>query len=144
VFSVPEKNYPDVTLGADILLSVAAYGEALFPGKVVHISGAVRETGDVVVEAAVANPEGRVLPGNVVDIELKTGEQVLPSVPESATFVQNGKVNVLVAADGVLVQRVIQPSRKVEDRIPVLRGVSLGEKVVTTYDPKLSNGQRVN
>jgi membrane fusion protein (multidrug efflux system) len=144
VFSVPEKNYPDVKLGADISLAVAAYGETLFSGKVVHISGAVRDTRDVVVEAAVGNPEGKLLPGMFADIELKTGEQMLPSVPETATFVQNGKLNVLVASGGLLVQRVVQPSPKVGNRIPILRGVSLGEKVVTTYDPKLSNGQGVN
>lgn len=144
VFSVPEKNYPDVKLGAGIGLSVVAYGDTRFSGEVVHISGAVRDTRDVVVEAAVKNPEGKLLPGMFADIELATGSQKLPAVPESATFSQNGKLNVLVVSGGVLVQRVVQPVAKVGDRVPVLRGVSLGEKVVTPYDPKFSNGQRVN
>lgn len=144
VFSVPEKNYPDVRLGAAVALAVAAYEGTRFPAEVVHISGAVRETRDVVVEASVKNPENKLLPGMFADIELKTGEEQLPSVPESATFFENGKLNVLVVSDGILVQRVIQPSPKVGDRIPVHRGVTLGEKVVATYDAKLSNGQRVN
>lgn len=142
-FSVPEQNYPNVAAGADVSFSVAAYGNQRFTGKVVHVSGAVRETRDVVVEALVKNPDKKLLPGMFTDIELAIGRESLPSVPKSATFEQNGKLNVLVVKGGLLEQRVIQPLPAVGDRIPVRQGVLLGENVVKTHAPALKNGQPV-
>lgn len=142
--SLPEAHFPDVKIGADVAFRVAAYGNELFHGKVVHISGAVRETRDVLVEASVANPDKKLLPGMFADIDLAIGTKLLPSVPKEAVFEQNGKSNVLVVKDGFLEQRVLQSGEEFEGRIPVLKGVVVGEQVVERYSATLSNGQRVN
>ena len=142
-FSLPEQNFPNVKVGADVSFRVAAYADQRFSGKVSHISGAVRETRDVIVEALVKNPDGKLLPGMFTEVELSIGHEPLPSVPKSAAFEGNGKLNVLVVKDGALEQRVLQAAPAVGDRIPVRRGVELGEKVVRTYAPGLKNGQPV-
>ena len=142
-FSVPEQNFPSVKLGATVDFRVAAYGAQRFDGKVAHISGAVRDTRDVIVEATVANPERRLLPGMFADVELTIGRETLPSVPETAVFESNGKLNVLVVKDGVLEQRVLQAAPELAGRVPVRRGVALGERVVGRYASNLKNGQRV-
>ncbi len=143
IFSVPEKNFPDVKVGALVQLKVAAYGDTVFTGKVSHVSGAVRATRDIVVEAAVENPEQKLLPGMFCDVELTTGEDEVPSVPTTAVFSENGKQNVLVVEDGMLVQRVVQTGPAVGARTAVRAGLTLGEKVVTTYESSLKNGQKV-
>jgi len=107
------------------------------------VSGAVRETRDVVVEALVKNPERKLLPGMFAEVELSIGHEALPSVPKSATFASNGKLNVLIVNGGLLEQRVIQALPAVGDRIPVRQGVLLGEQVVKTHAPELKNGQPV-
>jgi RND family efflux transporter MFP subunit len=142
-FSVPEQNFPSVKLGAAVDFNVAAYGSDDFSGKVAHISGAVRDTRDIVVEASVANPEHKLLPGMFANVELTVGRETLPSVPKSAVFTSNGKQNVLVVKDGLLEQRVLQPAPELGGRVPVRRGVALGERVVGKYAPSLKNGQRV-
>ena len=142
-FSLPEQNFPDVKQGADVSFRVGAYGSELFSGKVAHISGAVRETRDVLVEAVVKNPDRRLLPGMFADVDLAIGHEALPSVPKAATFEANGKLNVLVVTGGALEQRVLQPATEVGGRIPVRRGVALGEQVVAAYAPGMKNGQRV-
>ena len=142
VFSVPEKNFPDVKIGAEVGLKVAAY-DTEFVGKVSHISGAVRATRDIVVEAVVSNVEGKLLPGMFADVELVTGSEKLPSVPASATFQSNGKLNVFAVKDGRLEQRVIHSAREVGDRIPVRKGVQPGDAIVSQYKPELENGQKV-
>lgn len=144
VFTVPEANYPDVKRDAPVAFRVAAYGEAPFQGKVVHVSSAVRDTRDIVVEAQVMNADKRLLPGMFADVSLNVGVKALPSVPKAAVFEQNGKKNVFVVSDGQLVQRVIQPEPEHEGRIPVVKGVTLGERVVGTYAPELRNGLKVN
>lgn len=143
VFSVPEKNYPDIQVGAEVSVSVSAYDEQNFVGKVAHISGAVRDTRDIVVEATVDNAENKLLPGMFATVALTIGQEKLPSVPPSAIFSQNGKLNVFVASKEHLEQRVISPAPEVQGRIPVRRGLSPGERVVTVAKPELKNGQRI-
>jgi membrane fusion protein (multidrug efflux system) len=140
-FSLPEQNFPNVKVGAEVSFRVAAYASERFPAKVARVSGAVRETRDVLVEALVKNPERKLLPGMFSEVELAIGHEPLPSVPKSAVFEANGKQNVLVLKDGLLEQRVLQPAPAVGERLPVRRGVELGEKVVKTYAPGLRNGQ---
>jgi len=142
-FSLPEQNYPDVQLAQNVGFRVAAYGEQLFSGSVSHISGAVRETRDVLVEASVKNPDHKLLPGMFADVELTVGHETLASIPKAAAFEANGKLNVFVVSSGVLEQRVLQPGPEVEGRVSVRRGVVVGEQVVAVYKPELKNGQRV-
>lgn len=143
-FSLPEAHFPHVKVGARVSFRVVAYGDESFEGEVVHVSGAVRETRDVLVEAKVSNPDKKLVPGMFADVELTIGTKRLPSVPKEAVFEQNGKKNVLVVKDGVLEQRVLQAGDEFEGRIPVFKGVTTGEQVVERHSPTLSNGQRVN
>ncbi len=142
-FSLPEANYPDVKLGESVAFRVAAYRTEPFTGTVSHISGAVRETRDVLVEAAVKNVDQKLLPGMFADVELTIGSEKLASVPKAAVFEGNGKLNVLAVKDGVLEQRVLQPGPEVNGRLTVRRGVTDGEKVASPYNAELKNGQRV-
>ena len=142
-FSLPEQNFPDVKLGQGVGFRVAAYGNEPFSGTVSHIAGAVRETRDVLVEASVKNPDGRLLPGMFADVELTIGRDTLPSVPKAAVFEANGKLNVLAVKGGALEQRVLQPGPELGDRLSVRRGVVAGEAVVAAYSPELKNGQPV-
>ncbi|MEO6598854.1 MAG: efflux RND transporter periplasmic adaptor subunit [Polyangiaceae bacterium] len=143
-FSVPEANWPSVKTGADVVFRVTAYGDALFHGKVAHIAGAVRDTRDVLVEATVLNTDRKLLPGMFASVDLSIGKRMLPALPKSAVFAQNGKQNVYVIKEGLIEQRTLQTSDEFEDQIPVLRGVEVGERVVREYKPELSNGQAVN
>jgi RND family efflux transporter MFP subunit len=143
-FSLPEAHWPDLKVGADVSFRVIAYGETVFHGTVDHVAGSARETRDVLVDAKVINTDRKLLPGMFADVEVTLGKQKLPAVPRSAVFAQNGKQNVFVVKDGQLEQRVLQPLDEVAGRVPVLRGVALGEQVVGQYASNLSNGQAVN
>jgi membrane fusion protein, multidrug efflux system len=143
VFSVPERHFPDIKMGAEVQVSVAAYDSRSFAGTVAHISGAVRDTRDIVVEATVPNAESLLLPGMFAEVRLTIGTQKLPSIPPAATFDQNGKSNVFVVKDGRLLQRVVVLGERVGDRLVVQRGLSVGDEVVATYDSELRNGVKV-
>ncbi|HET7541593.1 MAG TPA: efflux RND transporter periplasmic adaptor subunit [Polyangiaceae bacterium] len=142
-FSLPEQNYPDVKLGQAVNFRVGAYGDQLFSGSVSHVSGAVRQTRDVLVEATVKNPDHKLLPGMFADVELTIGQQALPSIPKAASFQANGKLNAFVVQGGALEQRVLQPGPEVDGRLAIKHGVVAGEQVVAEYRPELKNGQRV-
>lgn len=141
-FSVPEANIAQVQRGAPVTFRVVAFGDREFKGEVVHIGSAVRETRDLMVEAAVKNPEKVLLPGMFAGVELSIGKKSLPALPAAAVFEQNGKRNALVLVGGQLEQRVLQPLPALGDRVPVLDGVKLGERVVSPYSPDFTNGRQ--
>src|SRR6188768_1528355 len=142
-FSLPEQNYPDVKLGQTVNFRVGAYGDQEFSGSVSHVSGAVRQTRDVLVEASVKNPDHKLLPGMFADVELTVGHDSLPSIPKAAAFEANGKLNVFVVQGGALEQRVLQPGPAVDGRLSVKHGIVAGEQVAAEYRPELKNGLRV-
>jgi membrane fusion protein, multidrug efflux system len=143
IFSVPEKNYPNVRPDSIAHFNVAAYGDSRFEARIAHISGAVTKTRDVVVEALVANADHRLLPGMFSEIELNVGEESLPAVPRAATFEKNGKLNVMVVSNGMLEQRIVQIGPALGELLPIRRGLAIGEVIVKTADLKLKNGQKV-
>src|SRR5690606_11520074 len=143
VFSVPERNIPQVKLGAPVTLRVPAHGESPFVGRVSHLSGTVRATRDMLAEAVVDNADKKLVPGMFADVEVQTGTQTLPAVPTTAVFEQNGKLNVFIEHEDRLLQRVIHPLPGVDDLVPVSAGVKVGEHVVSPVCHKMKNGQRV-
>lgn len=142
-FSLPEANYSHVRPGASVTFRVVAYPERPFQGTVTHISGAVRDTRDVLVEAQVENTDGKLAPGMFADVELTLGTQTLPAIPQTAVFQDNGKPNAFIVTDARLEQRVLQTERPWRQQVPVLRGVSVGERVVVAPEPHHYNGQPV-
>lgn len=142
-FSLPEANYAHVQTGASVAFRVIAYPEQVFEGTVTHISGAVRDTRDVLVEAQVANPEAKLAPGMFADVELTIGVHTLPTIPATAVFQENGKPNAFVVTDDRLEQRVLQVDGPWQERIPVLRGISVGTRVLRAPQPQHYNGQLV-
>ena len=143
VFHLPERNFPDVQVGAVVHFRVAAYGEQQFEAKVARISGAVSVTRDIVVEAEVDNKDRKLLPGMFADMALVIGDEDLPSVPSTALFEQNGKTNIMVVKDGKLEQRIVQPVKTTAANVAVRRGLKPGDRIVKVADSKLKNGQKV-
>jgi RND family efflux transporter MFP subunit len=141
-FSVPEANYPSVRIGQDVEFRVVAYNDRTFQGRIVHVGGAVRTTRDVLVEAEVKNESGSLLPGMFANLSVSLGLRMLPGLPRTVVFEQNGKSNAFVIKNGALEQRVLQLAERSSDSLPVLHGVSIGD-TVATYQPGLKNGQLV-
>lgn len=142
-FSLPEQNFAQVAVGAPVTFKVGAYPGVVFQATVSHLSGAVRNTRDVVVEALVTQNEQKLLPGMFAEVEVTVGEEQLPAVPPSAVFEKNGKQNVLVVVGDALEQRVIQPGVANASGISVRKGVKSGEHVVVADVTQLKNGQRI-
>lgn len=142
-FSLPEQNFAQVNVGAPVAFKVGAYPGVPFQATVSHLSGAVRNTRDVIVEALVTPTEHKLLPGMFAEVEVTVGEEQLPGVPPSAVFEKNGKPNVLVVVGDALEQRVIQPGVAAASGIPVRRGLKSGEHVVVADVTQLKNGQRI-
>jgi RND family efflux transporter MFP subunit len=143
-FTVPEANVAQVTIGADVSFTVAAYPDRTFHGKVRYVSGAVRETTrDLVTEAVVNNDDKSLRAGMFANVSLLTGTQTLPSVPLAAVFVRQEKKRVYVVANGQLQERVLQFGPEINGRLSIEYGVKTGEKVAVGNLSNLLNGESV-
>jgi RND family efflux transporter MFP subunit len=142
--AVPEAEVAKVSEGAVVSFSLSAYPERRFSGKIRFVSGVVRaSTRDLVVEALVDNPERLLLPGMFADVELTVGTQKLPSVPKASLLRRDEQARLFVVAGGRLEERMVALGPSLGERVSVVRGVSLDDRVVVSDPSQLNNGQAV-
>lgn len=140
--AVPEADVARVAEGAVVSFGVAAYPGRRFTGTIRYVSGVVRATTrDLVVEAVCDNPERLLKPGMFADVELDVGTQKLPGVPTSALISKDEQSRLFVLHGDRLEERVVALGPARGDRVSVLKGVSIGERVVVSDPSQLSNGQ---
>ena len=64
-------------------------------------------------------------------------------MPKSAIVERDGKTRAYFVVGGRLEERVLALGAERGDRVAVLKGAAVGEKVADDSEGKLSNGQRV-
>lgn len=150
-FSVPQRELARVALGAEVAMSIDAWPERKFAGKVTAVNATV-DTGtrNVQVEATFKNPKHELLPGMFGKIGLLVGSgQRYVTVPQSAVafnpygatvfVVEAGKDdqgNATAKAKQVFI--TAGPTRG--DQLAVLAGLQEGDVVVTSGQLKVKNG----
>ncbi|WP_122660054.1 efflux RND transporter periplasmic adaptor subunit, partial [Pseudomonas viridiflava] len=76
-FHVPEQALPKLSVGQRVQVSVSAYPGQSFDATISAINPRVDEsTRNVLIRATQPNPDGRLLPGMFVDLQV-----ILPSAP---------------------------------------------------------------
>lgn len=140
--AVPEAEVARVSVGAVVTFGVAAYPGRRFSGTIRYVSGVVRaSTRDLVVEAVCDNPDRLLMPGMFADVELEVGSQKLPSVPKAALLSRDVQARLFVLNGGRLEERVVALGPSLGERVSVVKGVNLDEKVVVSDASRLANGQ---
>jgi len=161
-FNVPEQALPQLSLGQQVQVQVAAYPGQTFPASLSAINPKVEEsTRNLLVRATLANPDGKLLPGmfaNLLVLLPDPRPQVV--VPESAiTYTLYGN-SVYVATpkkdkDGnpeqddkgqpqlSAEQRSVQTGERRDGVVVVNKGLKAGEQVVTAGQLKLTPGAAI-
>ena len=147
-FSLPERQLPQLAVGQQVSISVAAWPQA-FSGEVIAIDPDVAvDTRQVRVRARLSNPQGQLRPGMFarVGIDLGREEPVLTLPRVAITYAPYGdSVYVIEQADDKLTvqQRQVTSGVVIGDRVVISEGLSEGEQVVLTGQVKLRNGAAV-
>jgi len=161
-FNVPEQALPQLSLGQQVLVHVAAYPGQSFPASLSAINPKVDEsTRNLLVRATLANPDGKLLPGMFANLlVLLPNPQPQVVVPESAiTYTLYGN-SVYVATprkdkDGnpeqddkgqqqlSAEQRSVQTGERRDGVVVVSKGLKAGEQVVTAGQLKLTPGAAI-
>ena len=130
--NVFEKDLQRVRTGQEVKLTVPAFPQTTFSGKVIFVDSVVDpDTRTVKVRTEVANPDGRLKPDMFANVQIVTDQnRAAISIPQSAVLNDEGKTIVFVAeADGYK-KRQVQAGIQNNDRVEIVDGLNAGDKVV--------------
>lgn len=111
-------------------------------GKIIAIDrGVDNQTGTIKVRVQFSNPKGELKDGMSAVLQVlndQSGERLI--IPYKAVIEQMGEFFVFVAQDTVAQQRKIQLGPRLRDRIVVMDGLQLGDKIVVEGLQRLRDG----
>jgi membrane fusion protein, multidrug efflux system len=150
-FTVPQNVAADVQKDQVVHLTTDAFGAKSFNGKITAISPKIDpNTRNIQVEALIPNPNKKLLPGMFANLKVDMGQKVrYITVPQtSVTFNPYGSV-IYIAAQGKdkdgkanleAKQVFVTTGPTRGDQIAILKGIAVGDTIVTSGQLKLKNG----
>ena len=142
---IPEQAIPRVHVGESVSVTVAAYTDRTFAGRIARVSPSVSATSrTLTVEAEVQNPGALLKPGQfaTVRILLPQSEPAV-LVPQRALRTISGAVYVFIIKNGHAEQRLVQSGQTESDLVEIKSGVAADEVVATSNVDQLSDGMTV-
>ncbi|WP_238550183.1 efflux RND transporter periplasmic adaptor subunit [Desulfocurvibacter africanus] len=144
-FDVPERYMGRVRLGQPVRITVTAYPEREFEGRVSFVSPSVDvETRKFTVKALVGDPESLLKPGAFATARLVLDvRENRPAVPEAALVATREGYLVFVVRDGKAVMRPVDIGLRRTGLAEVRQGLDIGQEVVVAGQLNLSDGTPV-
>ncbi len=145
-FDVPELYSARVQEGSDVLVTVAAYADERFSGKVKRIGGALKAAARTLpIEAELPNEDGRLRPGFFAKLLVLVGgePETAVLVPQAAVGTSGSAERVFVIDGGRAVEHVVAVGRTWHGMVEVRGSVKVGEIVAVSGVDQLSDGAKV-
>jgi RND family efflux transporter MFP subunit len=142
---IPEQAITQIHVGESVSVSVAAYADRNFAGRIARVSPSVTASSrTLTVEAEVQNPSGELKPGQFATIRILL-PQSEPAilVPQRALRTISGSTYVFVIKNGFAEQRLVQPGQAEGDLVELKTGIKADETVATSNVDQLSDGAAV-
>ena len=142
---VPERMAPWIRIGLKTSVSMEAFPERTFEGKVWRIAPTVEQSKRTfIVEALIANPKGELKPGSYAKATVKTDKfDTVKLVPAKALNYVFGANKVYVVQQGKIDAREVVVGDRLGGNVEISKGVEDGEEVATTQLTRLDTGTRV-
>jgi len=130
--NVFEKDLERVKIGQQVKVTVPAFPESTFSGRVILVSSVVDpDTRTVKVRTEVPNGDGRLKPDMFANVEIVTAaHRTAITIPLSAVLDDGGKSVVFVADGKEYKKKEVTLGLKSDDRVEITDGLTSGDKVV--------------
>ena len=127
-----DRDLADVAVGALATVTVGAYPDQRFDGKVTYIGNILdKDTRTAVARVEVANVDGRLKPGLFANVEIeKSQRRAALRVPENALVLLQGQMTSFVAHDGGFEPRPVEIGERNGGMIVIKSGLEAGDQVV--------------
>lgn len=149
-YSVPEKEFPNLRAGQQVVVRVTAYPDREFVGSLTAIESGIDEgTRSIRVRATLDNQDGALRPGMFAEVRtLRELQRDVVTVPRTAiSFNTYGDyvfvINEDEAGDLKVSRRGVAIGSVREGRVEVISGLADGDRVVRAGLLKLRDGQSV-
>ena len=152
-FNLPQSNAEQIQVGQEIVVTTDVFKDASFTGKISAVSPKVdANTRNIQIEAKLANPDKKILPGMFANVNIKLGEQVkMLTLPQTAVTYNPYGSTVFIAKPTGKKDKQGKPALEAQqvfvttgptrgDQVAILKGVDEGATVVTSGQLKLKNG----
>jgi len=152
-FNLPQNNAEQVQVGQEVVGTTDAFKDASFTGKITAVSPKVdTNTRNIQVEARLANPDKKILPGMFANVNIKLGDQVkYLTLPQTAVTYNPYGSTVFIAKPTGKKDKQGNPALEAQqvfvttgltrgDQVAILKGIEEGATVVTSGQLKLKNG----
>ena len=146
IINVNESDIVYIKNGMTVDLTLDAFGDEPFQGRVTRVSPAVDPASRTLpVEVTVQNPNGKILPGMFARVDIKIGEQNNVVVPDRAVVKQTGSARKYVYKydNGTVSFRHVELGQRLDDSYELLDGITDGDTVVISGQTRLNDGARV-
>ncbi len=143
---VPERMAPWVKTGQVADVSLEAFEDRKFQGKIWRISPTVDQTKRTfVVEALIGNPNGQLKPGSYARARIPTNKvEKIVLVPARAVNYVFGTNKVYVVNQASAIEsREVKLGDRFGDDVEIMEGVHEGEQVATSQINRLETGVQV-
>ena len=152
-FSVPENVLAQLKNGQKLRVTVDAFPDDTFSGEVVAIDPVVDPNSrSAKLRARIANPDGRLKPGQFVKLQLDTSDTDRGTdnaaallVPEQALMQDGDTRFVYTVVDGKARKTVIKTGTRVPGMVHAVEGLKAGDVVITAGQgkPMMHDGMAV-
>ena len=152
-FNLPQSNAEQIQVGQEIVVTTDAFKGSSFTGKITAVSPKVdTNTRNIQIEARLANPDKKILPGMFANVNIKLGDEVkMLTLPQTAVTYNPYGSTVFIAKPTGKKDKQGKPELEAQqvfvttgptrgDQVAILKGVDEGATVVTSGQLKLKNG----
>lgn len=142
---VPERMAPWVKTGQQVEVSVEAFTDRTFTGRISRIAPTVdQQKRTFIVEALIPNPTGQLKPGSYARCRVPTNkvDRVL-LVPNKAVNYVLGSNKSFVIKDDTIEAREVKLGDNFDQDVEILEGLEQGETVAISELPRLDSGVKV-
>lgn len=142
---VPERMSPWIKVGQFADVSLEAYPDRNFRGKIWRISPTVEQTKRTfIVEALIANPQNELKAGSYAKARIRTDKtDRIKLVPRRAINYVFGSNKAFLINDGVIEARDVKIGDTFGDQIEIIEGLDEGQRIAATQVARLDTGTKV-
>jgi membrane fusion protein (multidrug efflux system) len=154
-FGVPQQDTPKMKIGRSVRVTSTDLPGIGFPGKITALDSVINEqTRNIQIQATLANPGGKLRPGQFLEVELTLDQprSVIPLPASAINYAPSGD-SVFVVGDikdeksGKSYKGVRQQIVKIEgsrgDQVAIVSGLNPGDEVVSAGAFRLRNAAPV-
>ena len=148
-FTVPERFLASLRPGLQVEAVTSAYPGEVFAGAIAQVDSRIDPvTRAVTVRAEIANEDARLLPGQLMAVEIERDVRRSPAIPGSAItrYLDDSFVFVLIEEDesARIERRRIVLGRREGSMVEVTTGVEDGDLIVRDGVHRIREGMRVS